>query len=369
MKQTDLFDNYLNRTLSFEDKIDFEIRLNNDKEFSMAFEEHRQLVSGLKSYGKRITLQKQLAAIHQKEKSSLSKNLGSIGAEILTHRNSRLIAVAATTALVAVLSTIAVLSTGGYLLKKQSNQITELKREVLDLKYSSEAIVTGINKNNKKVVYAPANLEGTAFAINNGGCILTSYHMVKGADSIYIQNGSVERMSATLIYSDPKLDLAVLKVEVAQLSEKEPTKNWQVPFAFSEKSSEIGEKLFTVGYPRKDMVYGEGSLSALSGIYNDTSMYQISIPVNPGNSGGPLLDENGNIIGLIRGKMTGAEGTGFAVKASQIIRSFNAITSDSLRNQILAQGYKKNGLKGLKRTEQVKRLSPFVFNVLVYKKD
>ena len=112
------------------------------------------------------------------------------------------------------------------------------------------------------------------------------------------------------------------------------------------------------------MVYGEGSLSSLSGYSNDTTMYQISIPVNPGNSGGPLLDEQGNVIGIVRGKITSAEGTGFAIKSAEIIKSINTLSADSIQTT-----NKKAGLKGIKRTEQIKRINPYVFNVLVYKKD
>jgi S1-C subfamily serine protease len=93
-------------------------------------------------------------------------------------------------------------------------------------------------------------------------------------------------------------------------------------------------------------------------------MYQVSIPVNPGNSGGPLLDDHGNVIGLIRGKITTAEGTGFAVKSREILKAISILGADSI--QVTS---KKSPLKSMKRTEQIKKIDPYVFNVLVYKKD
>ncbi len=364
MRATDLFDNYLNGKLSAADKAGFENQLRNDEVFATAFNEHRTLLESLNKQEKHQALKKQLKAIHQKEFGVNSRVISINREETFASRHGRTIAVAASTALIAVLSTVAVLSTGGYLLKQQSNQITDLKRVVMELKASSDGVVEGITKSNKKTVYAPANVEGSAFALNNKGYIITSYHMVSGADSIFVQNGTTERTLTKLILTDPKLDLAILKIE-----NKDLYKNWQVPFSLKEKTTDIGEKVFTLGYPRKEMVYGEGSLSSLSGYFNDTSMYQISIPVNPGNSGGPLLDENGNIIGVIRGKITGAEATGFAIKANEILKSINSVEIDSTKQELLAQNGKKQGLKKLKRAEQVKRINPYVFNILVYKKD
>lgn len=364
MRATDLFDNYLNGKLSAADKAGFENQLRNDEVFATAFNEHTLLLESLTTQAKHSDLKKQLKAIHKKEFGINSRVISIDREETFARRHGRTIAVAASTALIAVLSTVAVLSTGGYLLKQQSNQITDLNRVVMELKASSDGVVEGITKSSKKTNYAPANLEGSAFALNNKGYIITSYHMVSGADSIFVQNGSTERTLTKLILTDPKLDLAILKIE-----NKDLYKNWQVPFSLKEKTTDVGEKVFTMGYPRKEMVYGEGSLSSLSGYSNDTIMYQISIPVNPGNSGGPLLDENGNIIGVIRGKITGAEATGFAIKANEILKSIHSMEIDSTKQELLSQNSKKQPLKNLKRSEQVKRINPYVFNILVYKKD
>jgi serine protease Do len=364
MRVTDLFDNYLNGSLSAEDKASFEKLLLTDEIMANAYGEHKSLIDSLKLNSKRNDLKKKLKSIHEKEFGN-SKIITIKREENFAKRHGRTIAVAASTALIAVLSTVAVLSTGGYLLKQQSNQITNLNRKLNDLEGTSAGIVEGlINKNTKKASYAPANLEGSAFALNNKGYLITSYHMVKSADSVFIRNGSMDRALTKIVLFDAKLDLAVLKIE-----NKDLYKNWQVPFSLVENSADIGEKVFTLGYPRKEMVYGEGSLSSLSGYSNDTSMYQISIPVNPGNSGGPLLDENGNIIGVIRGKIAGEEATGFAIKANNILNSIKNCEIDSTKQDLLSQNGKKTNLKRLKRSEQIKRINPYVFNVLVYKRD
>jgi serine protease Do len=362
MRAIDLFDDYLEGRLKGEELNEFKSRLLRDASFAKAFEEHRLLIETLHSSAMREELKHKLREIHSREIGN-GKVVPLQKSENFAQKHARTIAVAASTAFIAVLSTVAILSAGGYLFKQQSNQITDLNRVVRELKASSDGIVEGIRKTNttRKAPYAPANIEGSAFAINNKGYILTSFHMVKGADSIFIQNAQTERSLTRLIYCDPKLDLAILRLENDQL-----TKNWQVPFHLKEKTADVGDKVFTMGYPRRDMVYGEGSLSSMSGYSNDTSMYQISIPVNPGNSGGPLLDDNGNVIGVIRGKISGAEGTSFAIKAQEIIRSINGSATDSVRTQVLGAA-RKSGLKSMKRSEQVHKISPYVFNVLIYK--
>lgn len=362
MRTVDLFDSYLEGKLSAEELTGFQLRLTNDALFQKAFDEHKMLISILNTSNERQILKSKLKHIHSVEFGKEAKIISINKPEKLTKRIGKTFMVAASAAVIAVVSTITLLSTGGYLLKKQKSEITDLKLEVTGLKYSQSAIVKRLNTKEDKVKFAAANLEGSAFAINNNGYVLTSWHMVNGADSIFIQNDNMERALTKIIFNDPALDIAVLKIENGELSE-----NWQVPFSFNTKSAEVGEEVYTLGYPRKEVVYGEGSLSSLSGYNNDTVMYQISIPVNPGNSGGPVIDSKGNIIGVIRGKMTSSEGTGFAIKSTEILRSISAIEGDSTNSELILKTSKSSALKKLKRSEQIKRLNPYVFNVLVYK--
>ncbi len=362
MKNTDLFDDYLFGKLNSQQKSEFENNLRTDTVFANAFNEHKILVDALSRHAERSELRKALKSIHEKEFGNDAKII-SIKQETFYQKLGRNVAMAAGVGLIAVLSALALFSTGGYILTKQNNAITDLKREVTELKYTQDGIVEAISNVAEKPKYAPANFEGTGFAINNQGYIITSLHMIKGADSVFIENNNTNRVATKIVFTDPKIDVAVLQIENADLY-----KSWSLPFVFSNRSCDLGEKVFTLGYPRKDIVYGEGSLSSLSGYHHDTTMYQISIPVNPGNSGGPLLDEQGTVIGLVRGKITSAEATGFAVKSQQIINAVNTFNK-GLKNQENAfnLSFKKNTLKSIKRSEQIKRIHPYVFNVMVYK--
>lgn len=359
MRNVDLFDDYLFGRLDSENKKTFESRLQEDLEFKNEFNKHKKFVDTLNYSSSKNALKATLKNIHQ----------SAFGSSNIKHINEnksffqkyiKPTGMAATVAVLAVITTVTVLSGGGYLIKKQNTDYTELKREVNQIKSSQDAIIEGISSvGKKKPVYIPANFMGTGFAINSKGYFITSLHLVRGCDSIFIGNKSIERAGARIVHTDTKLDIAILKIDSVSLL------NWkELPYSFKSNSSDLGEKIFTLGYPAQDIVYGEGSISSESK-NGDTSMYQISIPVNPGNSGGPLMDEQGNVIGVVSGKKSNAEGTGFAAKAQYIDEVLNNITDEELKKELTLS--KRNNIKNLKRSEQIKRISPFVFNVYVYK--
>jgi serine protease Do len=361
MRTVDLFDNYINGKLGPEEITEFKIKLKTDLLFANAFIEHVNLINTLNQAQFRSNLKRTLNQIHLKEIGP-TLNIISINREqSFFKKYTKTLAIAASSALIAVMITVSLLMGLGDLSKKQSNQITDLNRVGIERK--SKKLIN-IKSNAKEASYRAANIEGSAFALNNKGYIVTSFHMVNGADSIFIENDQIDRACTKVIFTDANLDLAILKIVNSDLLAK-----WRVPFSIKEKNADVGEKVFTLGYPRNEIVYGEGSLSSLSGYSNDKSMYQISIPVNPGNSGGPLLDENANVIGVIRGKISGEEGTGFAIKSNEILKAISELENDSLKQELMSQNKRNQNIKNLKRSEQIKLINPYVFNVLVYKKD
>jgi hypothetical protein len=124
----------------------------------------------------------------------------------------------------------------------------------------------------------------------------------------------------------------------------------------------LAEDVFTLGYPREDVVFGEGAVSALTGYNQNPNSYQVSVPVNPGNSGGPLLNSKGNLVGIISGLQTETLGAAFAIKSNIII---DIVSNDSLKNYVFLP--KQNLLKGGSRVNQVKVLRDYVFMVRVFK--
>ncbi|HYK76560.1 MAG TPA: S1C family serine protease, partial [Daejeonella sp.] len=168
-----------------------------------------------------------------------------------------------------------------------------------------------------------------------------------------------ESFKAKQVYVDPAYDIAVLHITDSNF------KSFQsLPYTFKKSASDLGEDVYTIGFPRDERVFNKGYLSSLTGFAGDTLSYQVDISVNPGNSGGPLLDNKGNVIGIINGKQTQAEGAAFAIKSNYLLRSLASIPQDSLEDRLVLN--KKNSLAGLSRTDQIKKLKDYIFMVKVY---
>jgi S1-C subfamily serine protease len=134
---------------------------------------------------------------------------------------------------------------------------------------------------------------GTGFIITKDGYLFTCLHVIENADIIKVAVGR-DLYPAKLIRADANCDLALLKIDGAFNS-----------LAFSPKrTAAMGEDVFTVGFPNPDLQgmnpkLTKGSINSLTGLKDDLRLYQISVPVQPGNSGGPLLDANGNVCGIV----------------------------------------------------------------------
>jgi S1-C subfamily serine protease len=240
--------------------------------------------------------------------------------------------------------------------RKTQSAYQELRREVETIKRKQNALLSVSVKSKKVETSTPAlkTYMGTGVVIDRQGYLLTSHHVVADAKSIHVTNGSGEPWSARLVYTNAELDLAVLQVEDPGFKGFA-----DMPFSILRAEADPGEKVYTLGYPREDMVFGEGSVSSRTGFEGDSASYQISIPVNPGNSGGPLFDNEGNLLGIISGRNTSVEGASFAVKSSRI--AIDLQQAEGLKLDLP----RKKSLRGLERTRQVKKIRDFVFVVHV----
>jgi hypothetical protein len=170
-----------------------------------------------------------------------------------------------------------------------------------------------------------STVTGSGFFVNTEGYLLTNLHVVTGCQTASIKVSGLATF-ARILFSDTKNDLAVLKFDH--------------PPAFlvfrQDQRLRLGENVVAVGYPLAGVVASSmnlttGSISALAGIGDDARMVQFSAPVQPGNSGGPLLDQSGHVVGIVTSKLsplwTAAhlgdipQNVNFAIKAS-VVRDF-----------------------------------------------
>lgn len=198
-----------------------------------------------------------------------------------------------------------------------------------------------------------ANFRATGFLVDGNGFIVTNAHVVDNARNIVVENKKGDQFIAKPVYSDKTTDLAILKIIDTSFKKVNA-----LPYTFPKISAELGEHIFTLGYPREEVVYGEGYLSAKSGYIGDTTSYQISISVNPGNSGGPVINKNGEVIGIISSKETNADGVVFAIKSKNI---YNALKV--LKDSETIKLPTTNTLKELDRVKQIQKLEDFVYMV------
>jgi serine protease Do len=198
---------------------------------------------------------------------------------------------------------------------------------------------------------------GTGFMIDTKGYIVTAAHIVSTAKHIAVQNTNGNQFTATVVYTDKERDIAILKI-----ADRTYKSRAIVPYAIKRSGGDLAEPIYTLGFPRNEIVFGDGYIAAKTGYNGDTLTCQISITANPGNSGSPILNKNGEVIGILSAKQNTAEDAVFAIHSKYIIHAWNELQKDSsYKNIKLPTG----SLKGKDRTQQVKTISDYVFMVKV----
>ena len=166
---------------------------------------------------------------------------------------------------------------------------------------------------------------GTGFAISEDGYIVTAHHVIDNAKTIKVYLSKDSFVSARVIQDDPANDLVLLKTETS-------TPNFLQIAAI--RSAKTGSRVFTIGFPvsyvlGKEAKYTEGVISSLSGIEGASSLLQITVPVQPGNSGGALVNEKGEVVGIIT---SSAAILPFIEKSGTLPQNVNwAVKADYLR--------------------------------------
>ena len=190
---------------------------------------------------------------------------------------------------------------------------------------------------------------GSCVAIGNN-IVATNYHVVDNANNLFVvgHNGDKKtKYRAEVLLTDKINDLAVMRITDERFS------GFNIKYGLNDIVSDIGTSVFVLGYPLtttmgEDIKLTTGVISSKSGFQGNKSQYQISAPIQPGNSGGPLFDDKGDLIGIVSAKHLGAENVGYAIKLNYLrnlldssmepipLNSKNTISSLSLPNKIKA---------------------------------
>lgn len=192
--------------------------------------------------------------------------------------------------------------------------------------------------------------------------IATNYHLIDGASKIdiSIKNGnSVQTFPAKVLCSDKTNDLALLTIEDEKFSGM-PT----IPYSISSKSREVGTSIIAMGYPMANYMGDEvkitdGIISSRTGYEGDIVTYQISAPIQPGNSGGPLFDKKGNLIGITNAGIAAAQNVGYAIKSSYLCNLMESAPIDIAIPD-------NPSLEGKELTDQIKEISKFVVFIKIH---
>ena len=182
---------------------------------------------------------------------------------------------------------------------------------------------------------------GTGFLFGSQDYIITNYHVVKGTSEVKVKFTNGESINAEVVARDTQNDVAILKLT-------KPPSFQSREMKFGDSSMvRMGDKVFTIGYPHTRIMgfkpkYTEGVISAVTGIKDNPTVFQTTVPIQPGNSGGPLFNDKGEVVGLTTSSLSllaiesmGAipQSVNYAVKSSFVKNTISTIPEALLSNR------------------------------------
>ncbi len=172
-----------------------------------------------------------------------------------------------------------------------------------------------IRKSVFKIITASGT--GSGFVVSGQNHVITNYHVVAGEKTVAVEDYKKDRFVANVVMVNPEVDLAFLHIEGFENKENGITLDESVPIANT-------NKVYILGYPfGMPYTITEGIVSSASQPMGSRHYLQTDAAVNPGNSGGPMLNQAGNLIGVTTSKFTEADNVGFGIKHLDLLKEIN----------------------------------------------
>lgn len=356
---------YLRGELSPEENAYFEKLRKETPEVDQLVVEHAIFLHQIESYGSTRDFKHQLHNTHNEllDKGEINESPAIESGKLLRMwaKYKKVVAIAASIAGVTALFISALVTY--FTPVNDQGALKALGRQIQDIKHNLNVQSLKINDISTKVPQNERPVSGgTSFLIDGSGYLITNSHVIKGSSTIVVQNSTGQEYKAVIAFIDEVKDLAILHIE-----DEDFKSIGTLPYSIRKSNVDLGEQIFTLGYPRDEIVYNEGYLSAKTGFNNDTVTCQIAVSANPGNSGGPVLNKNGEVIGILSTAQQNAEGVVFAIKSKNIFSAVDGLRASDTASFKLKLPY-VSATKGMNRVQQIKKIEDCVFMVRTYSK-
>jgi S1-C subfamily serine protease len=355
-----IFDLFLGGSMSEAEHSAFEERLISDARLRKAFEEYRDLCRTIRDASEYDALGSKLDALHEEFNPTT---------KIFFLRPRVLWATGIAAGLVIALMVVNPFETGNKSeVAAVDQEYRELGAEDSDAVTSSEedagaedASMEAIEMVDRELIDSmiPTRVRrpiGTCFMISSNGYFLTSKHLVEDKNIFVAQHRETQQtFEVKTVYRDSLLDFAILKCH-ERISENFSA----VPFKFYKTKLELGEEVFTLGYPKEDIVYTKGDVSSETGYMSDSNFVEISLPANPGFSGAPLFTENGDLAGIITANNSKKQSVTYVLKHDYIFDKIAELEELDSLDCDLSRNYSK---RFSQKSGLIRNLRPYIFEL------